>query len=101
MTSLPKRNGNNSVVMNQFADIPDRICPAILPQYNATLIRQYNNNGRSNFTVDLMLESDPAALQALLSIDVAIARYPIISRLANKFVSFSMIYHSYVDTYLN
>ena len=87
--------------MNQFADIPDGICPETLPQYNATLVRQYNNNGRSNFTVDLMLESDPAALQALMSINVAIAGYDRISRLANQFVSFSMIHHSYVDTYLN
>ena len=86
--------------MNQFADISDRIiCPATLPQYNATLVRQYNNNGHSNFTVDLMLESDPAALQALLSIDVMVARFNRTSRLANQFVSFTIVnYLNYMHT---
>ena len=78
-------------MINQFADIPGRICPTILPQYNVTLIRQSNNNtGLSNYTVELMLESDPAALQALQSVNVKVTRYdPSFPRTpANEFVSY-------------
>ena len=77
-------------MINQLADIPDRICPTILPQFNITLIRQSNNNtGLTNYTVDLMLESDPAALQALHSVNIAVSRYPSIPRMpANQFVSY-------------
>lgn len=76
--------------MTRPADLPDRICPKILPQYNVTLISQSNNNtGRTNYTVDLMLESDPAALQALRSISILVTRYDPSFPLtpANQFVS--------------
>ena len=89
-------------MINQLADIPDGICRDILPQYNVTLIRQYNNDGHSNFTVELMLESDPAALQALQSVNVLVSRYdPRFPRTpANQFVSFYTIHHSYIRTYV-
>lgn len=75
LTSLPKNNGNNSVVTNQNGGIPDGICPVIRPVYNVTLIQQYNNDGTSKYNISLMLESDPAALQGLSHIEVAVEFY--------------------------
>lgn len=72
---------------NQLANIPDRICPRTLPHFDLELIQQYKNDGTSNYTIDLMLESDPAALQALLYIRVSIDRYRNYFISPNPFVS--------------
>lgn len=83
-------------MISHYADIPSHICPSILPDYNFTMTRQYNNNGTSHYIIHLMLESDPAAMQALAIIKVSVSfyepRFPAIH--ANQFVSYFV--HTYI-----
>ena len=51
------------------------MCSKRIPQYNYTLIRQYNYDGTSHYIINLALESDPAAMQALDHIGVSIQFY--------------------------
>lgn len=71
---------------NQSANYPS-LCSNRIPEYNFTLIRQHNNNGRSHYFLNLELQSDPAALQALEFVDIAIERHGETFVDANQFVS--------------
>ena len=62
-------------------------CQDIRPNYEIDLYQQYNYNGKSTYTLNVTLESDPAALQALDFFIIRITNhYPLYPR-ANKFVS--------------
>jgi len=74
------------VATNQLADKGN--CVGLLPDYECTLIQEYNNDGTRNLTINLMLESDPAAMQGLDEIEISVSRYLRGIRVpANQFVS--------------
>ena len=80
------------MVTNQLADKGN--CVGLLPDYKRTLIEEYNNDGTRNLIINLILESDPAAMQALDYIGIQAQGYPFRGRLrahevpANQFVSY-------------
>ena len=77
------------------ANVPNPICSIRFPQYNYTLIRQYNNTGRSHYFVNIELQSDPAALQALGCVDTAIESYRTFCTPAKQFVSYVICVYTF------
>jgi len=81
-------------VTNQLADKGN--CFGLRPEYKQTLIQEYNNDGTRNLTINLLLESDPAAMQGLDSIEITASGYrlggrpgkPSFKVPANQFVSY-------------
>ena len=72
----------------QEEDVPSPICSERFPQYSFNLIRQYNDSiGKSHYSLDLTLQSDPAALQALERIAVSVESDKWYSTHANQIVS--------------
>ena len=55
--------------------------------YEIDLYQQYNYNGKSTYTLNVILESDPAALQALKSFRILINEHHSFYTHADKFVS--------------
>jgi len=74
------------------------MCRSIVPDYEVFLFQQYNYNGRTNYTLYIFLESDPAALQALDSFKVFISRYSTITQPADKFVSRSLVHDFHITS---
>ena len=93
LTSLPKSNGNNSIITSQNANVPSPICSERIPQSNFTVIRQFNNTGQSHYFLNLALQSDPAAMQALRDIGLFISSYRPYITPANAFVSLHTLIH--------
>ena len=58
---MPRNSDNNTIVKTLFATN----IPCSPPDTDISVILQYNYNGRTSYTINLLLESDPAALQAL------------------------------------
>ena len=86
LISIPAYNNNNTVVVTQSTQLP--ICDqSIAPNYQISLIQQYNYNGKSNYSLHLLLESDPAALQALAVFTISISNHERFDQSADKFVS--------------
>ena len=77
----------------QDANYPSPICSERIPQFNFTVIRQFNNTGQSHYFLNLALQSDPAALQALGDIELFISPYQRYLTLANAFVSLHTLIH--------
>ena len=72
----------------QHADYPRPICSERFPQYNFTVIPQYNSStGKSHYFFNLSLQGDPAALQALRDIEVSVDSDRRYFTPANQFVS--------------
>ena len=61
LTSMPRNSDNNTIVKTLFTTN----IPCSPPDADSSVILQYNYNGRTNYIINLLLESDPAALQAL------------------------------------
>jgi len=81
------------VVTNQLADKGN--CVGLLPDYEHTLIQENNNDSTRNLTVNLLVESDPAAMQGLDRIEITVSGYrfgrpgdPAHKVPANQFVSY-------------
>ena len=85
---MPRYSDNNTIVVTQSTE---RICA--IPDYNDSLIQQFNINGTSNYTIHVFLESDPAALQALQYFRIIIDGYSTEYKLAYKFVSMILSVH--------
>ncbi|XP_065897024.1 uncharacterized protein [Dysidea avara] len=62
LISMPRNSDNNTIMVTQSTSL--WTCNSHLDS-NISLIQQNNINGRTNYTIHLFLESDPAALQAL------------------------------------
>ena len=58
---MPRNSDNNTIVKTLYTTN----IPCSPPDTEISVISQYNYNGRTNYTINLLLESDPAALQAL------------------------------------
>ncbi|XP_065882310.1 fibroblast growth factor receptor 2-like [Dysidea avara] len=87
LISIPAYNNNNTVVVTQSTQLP--ICDqSIAPNYQISLIQQYNYNGKSNYSLHLLLESDPAALQALAVFTISISNHERFDQSADKFPSY-------------
>ena len=78
---------------SQNANVPSHICSERIPQSNFTVIRQFNNTGQSNYFLNLELQSDPAAMQALGDIELHISSYGRYFTPANAFVSLHTLIH--------
>jgi len=73
-------------VANQLADKGN--CRSSIPDYKHTVTQEYNNDGTRNLIINLMLESDPAAMQGLDYINIRVSGYRrAITVPANQFVS--------------
>ena len=77
----------------QDANYPRPICSERIPQSNFTVIRQFNNTGGSHYFLNLELQSDPAAMQALGDIELIILSYGRYFTPANAFVSLHTLIH--------
>ncbi|XP_065897512.1 uncharacterized protein [Dysidea avara] len=87
LISIPAYNNINTVVVTQSTKMSG--CDqSIRPNRQISLIQQYNYNGKSNYSIHLLLESDPAALQALDGFRIAISRHETFIQSADKFPSY-------------
>ena len=77
---MPRNSDNNTIVKTLFTTCSP-------PDVDVTTFLQYNYNGKINYAIDLLLESDPAALQALGFISIQITGYKSEIIPAKKFVS--------------
>ena len=85
LISIPRFKTNNTAVITQSAMMPQ--CQDIRPDYEIDLYQQYNYNGNSTYTLNVTLESDPAALQALDFFIIRIDKHSTLYPSANEFVS--------------
>ena len=81
---MPRNNDNNTIVVNQSTMIPQQCSQ---PDASVSVIVQHSIDGMANYTIHLMLESDPAALQALDHFIIRITGYMTEVKPAYKFVS--------------
>ena len=81
---MPRNSDNNTIMVTQSTSL--WTCNSHLDS-NISLIQQNNINGRTNYTIHLFLESDPAALQALDYFRIHIIGYGTEVKLVYKFVS--------------
>ena len=94
LTSIPRQNDNNTAVITQSTERPR--CPGITPDNEVILTQQYNYNGRSTYTLHVVLESDPAALQALNFFEIRITGHFKFIQPADKFVSIKYIASAWI-----
>jgi len=89
---------SSTVMITQSTQMSFAMCRSIRPDYKVFLFQQFNYNGRTNYILNISLESDPAALQALDSFRVLISRYWRITQPADKFVSRSLVHNFHITS---